>query len=160
MTTTTRVQQCGVETSVGDRTFSCIASPHPASPNQHYFAVKHIDDQEPIINVQRPTHTTAEANLEDWFRDKVRKLTGGMIIKLAPMQAGIPDRLVMLPGGHLYLVELKVAGGGLSEIQRHWHARLARLGIKVVVLTGRDECLTWITAYIDKSGPKTRAPRS
>lgn len=84
-----------------------------------------------------------EARLEAFFYRRVR-LLGGQCIKLAPTERGIPDRLVMLPGGRKYLVELKAEGGSLSPIQIAWHGRMKALGHDVIVLEGRDEIIQWL----------------
>lgn len=93
----------------------------------------------------RPTITNAflESNLETFFSTAVRR-AGGSSIKLAPLVAGTPDRLVLLPGGRMFLVELKAPDGRLSPVQREWHRRAFRLGTAVVVLRGRTEVLDWI----------------
>lgn len=69
---------------------------------------------------------------------------GGETYKIAPLHAGNPDRLVMLPGGRMFLVELKAEGGALSPIQILWHERAAQLGTTVVVLTGTREVDEWL----------------
>lgn len=69
---------------------------------------------------------------------------GGMTSKLAPTDAGIPDRLVLMPGGRIHLVELKAEGGRLRPIQRVWHERAAHRGTEVIVLTGRAEIESWV----------------
>lgn len=84
----------------------------------------------------------SEARLEARLRDAVRKL-GGIAVKLAPTARGIPDRLVILPGGRSYLVELKTATGRLSPIQRAWHVRVAQLGHRVLVLSGAEAIDAW-----------------
>lgn len=100
-----------------------------------------------------------EAALEEFFRKQVR-LAGGITIKLAPTVRGIPDRLVVFPGGRFYLVELKTAKGRLSEIQKHWHERLAsQTGVRVSVLYGQEEIRRWVAAHVASTGPKTRKPR-
>lgn len=92
----------------------------------------------------RTTHL--ESNLEAFFTTAVRR-AGGIATKLAPTTAGLPDRLVLLPGGRMFLVELKAEGGHLSPIQREWHRRAGELGIVVVTLYGRTEVLDWIEAH-------------
>lgn len=85
-----------------------------------------------------------ESALESSFRRKVRE-RGGESYKIDPAHcAGIPDRLVLLPGGRMYLVELKSDSGALRPIQRVWHERAAELGTQVVVLTGMKEVEEWI----------------
>lgn len=83
-----------------------------------------------------------EAAVETAFAKRVRDL-GGLSFKFAPLHAGNPDRLVLMPGGHMYLVELKADGGRLDPAQVLWHARAAALGIIVQVVTGSEEARTW-----------------
>ena len=97
-----------------------------------------------------------EAALESHFRKKVKHSLGGIPIKMAPVHAGIPDRLVVLPGGKLVFVELKADGGRLSEIQKHWHAMLRMLGSRVYVLTGAEEIDEWVRQIAAENDPKTR----
>ncbi len=87
-------------------------------------------------------NTMNEAALERLFQERVRR-AGGIALKLAPTHVGMPDRLVLLPSGRSYLVELKTETGRLSDVQRHFHARLARMTIPVVVLYGRDAVNEW-----------------
>lgn len=64
-------------------------------------------------------------------------------MKVAPTTAGVPDRLALLPGGRIELVELKTVTGRLSPIQRVWHERAAGLGTSVTVLHGRGDIEAW-----------------
>lgn len=84
-----------------------------------------------------------EARLEARFRSRVRG-AGGIVVKLAPTVRGIPDRLVLLPGGRMHLVELKTSSGVLSPAQRAWHNRAHALGTPVTVLYGPDEVDEWV----------------
>lgn len=83
-----------------------------------------------------------ESKLEEEFRRAVMR-HGGRSYKLAPLDAGMPDRMVLWPEGRIDLVELKTATGRLRPIQSLWHMRAAALGTEVVVLYGRDEVLAW-----------------
>jgi hypothetical protein len=101
-----------------------------------------------------------EAVLEEFFQKRVR-LMGGWSVKLAPMEAGIPDRLVIFPGGRIYLVELKTETGRLEDIQKHMHyVLLERYSVRVHTLYGRDGVLSWIRSVVravdpvSKPGPK------
>ena len=95
--------------------------------------------------------THLEADLADWFRKRVQAV-GGMVIQLTPTVRGVPDRLVLLPPGHMHLVELKTVTGARRPGQVAWHERVAAIGIKVVTLHGRDEVRTWLAAQLDESG--------
>lgn len=72
------------------------------------------------------------------------RLSGGKSIKLAPLDKGVPDRLVMWPGGRTEFVELKAEGGRLSPAQKLWHERALAIGHHVTVLTGIEEVEEWL----------------
>ena len=72
------------------------------------------------------------------------KARGGMCIKILPVVAGVPDRLVIMPGGRMYLIETKAPGGRVRPAQTVWHARAAALGVTVAVLRSVEEVLGWI----------------
>lgn len=84
-----------------------------------------------------------EASLERYFRKSVRQ-AGGLTYKIVPIEAGMPDRLVIWPVGRLMLVELKTDTGRLAPIQVHWHAKVAELGVIVDTLYGRLQVNEWI----------------
>lgn len=83
-----------------------------------------------------------ERDLEARFRQRV-KAAGGLAIKIAPIVAGVPDRLVIL-GGRLHLVELKTDTGRLSTIQMHWHEQARLKGVTVETLYGAQAVEEWI----------------
>lgn len=64
---------------------------------------------------------------------------GGVAFKwVSPGRAGVPDRILMLPGGRLFLVELKRPGGRPRPLQVAMHRRLAALGFPVHVVDDAD----------------------
>ena len=72
-----------------------------------------------------------EREIEQKLRDCVRAL-GGLCLKLTcPGFVGVPDRLILMPGGILCFVELKRPGERERPIQRNVQARLRRLGFTV-----------------------------
>lgn len=79
-----------------------------------------------------------ERNLEYKLRDKVKAL-GGLALKLiASGSTGLPDRLILMPGGRIFFVELKNGNKGtLSARQIVVHKLLERLGFKVWII--KDE---------------------
>lgn len=90
-----------------------------------------------------PTRQELESSLEAYFYNAVRA-RGGRVDKLIATKRGIPDRLVLLPGGRIYLVELKALGGRTSVLQEVYHARAAELGTTVHVLEGRAAVDAWL----------------
>ncbi len=77
-----------------------------------------------------------EREVETYLADRVRRF-GGLSLKLLPLHfAGLPDRLVILPGGLILFVEVKAPGGKLSALQKIAHNRLDTLGCNVYTVTG------------------------
>ena len=65
------------------------------------------------------------------------KALGGIAYKFSsPGTAGVPDRIVVLPGGRVIFAELKTDTGRLSPGQRVQIDRLRALGAEAVVVRG------------------------
>ena len=63
------------------------------------------------------------------------KTMGGIAPKFtSPGFDGMPDRLVLLPGGRMGFVELKAPGKKQRALQMARHKLLRRLGFKVYVI--------------------------
>lgn len=61
-------------------------------------------------------------------------------IKLNPIGLrGLPDRMLLLPGGQVIFVELKIPTGRVSRVQTVVHERLRKLGFRVEVLWSREQ---------------------
>lgn len=71
------------------------------------------------------------------------KSRGGWAIKLLPSVSGLPDRMVLLPGGRLIFVELKSPTGTVAPHQTVIHNRLRALGFEVLVLSSTDAVKEW-----------------
>lgn len=66
---------------------------------------------------------------------KAVKIRGGIALKLVSLSYdGMPDRLVLLPGGILMFVEVKAPGKAPRPLQSARHNQLRRLGFKVSIL--------------------------
>lgn len=75
-----------------------------------------------------------EKTLEHKFVTEVKRV-GGLALKfVSPGFDGVPDRLVLLPGGRLGFVEVKAPGKRPRPLQLARHRLLRRLGFKVYVL--------------------------
>lgn len=77
---------------------------------------------------------------------------GWKAIKLMPSEKGVPDRIVIIPGGEILLVELKTETGRLSPAQREWHRRVGVLGVHVYVVKGPKEVKQWIESIKQSKG--------
>jgi hypothetical protein len=89
-----------------------------------------------------------ESALEQELFRQVRAL-GGIAVKLAPTHVGVPDRLVILPPGRMFLVELKAEDGVVSAAQQLWHDRAATIGAPVAVVRGRAGLDAWLAQLQD-----------
>lgn len=94
----------------------------------------------------------SEASLEAHFARRIVSL-GGLSLKIAPTTAGAPDRLVLIPGGWMYLVELKTATGRLRAVQRVWHEKARALDHHVYVLYGREGIESWLAEVFRRLAP-------
>ena len=75
-----------------------------------------------------------EKEIEQKFTLTVKQ-AGGLALKfVSPGMSGMPDRIVLLPGGHMVFVEVKAPGKVPRPLQEARHRMLRKLGFKVFVL--------------------------
>ena len=83
--------------------------------------------------------TIREKTIEQKLFTAVR-VHGGIALKLSsPGLTGLPDRLVLLPGGHVGFVEVKAPGKKPRPLQLMRLEFLSRLGFRVYVLDDPDQ---------------------
>ena len=81
-----------------------------------------------------------ESAIESKFVKEAKKL-GCLVKKLdSEGNVGWPDRLVLVPGGAILLIEFKRPGGALSPVQEAWHDDAKKIGHKPYV------CYSWQAA--------------
>lgn len=85
-----------------------------------------------------------ERDVEKKLVEGVRALGGTAYKFISPGRAGVPDRIVVLPGGRVEFVELKTWRGQLTALQECQIARLEMLGCDVRVLFGTDDVETFL----------------
>ena len=77
------------------------------------------------------------------------KSAGGICPKfVSPGLDGMPDRIVLLPGGHMAFVEVKAPGRKPRPLQTARHRLLRALGFKVYVLDSIEQ----ITVILSQIG--------
>ena len=75
-----------------------------------------------------------EQRIERQLVQQVSKL-GGLALKfVSPGMAGVPDRLLLFPGGRAVFVETKAPGKKPRPLQVHRHEQLRALGFRVFVI--------------------------
>ena len=72
--------------------------------------------------------TPMEKDIERALVEKVKQHGGYCLKWVCPGWSGVPDRIVILPGGRVVFVELKrPKGGRLSPMQKWWAKELINL---------------------------------
>lgn len=80
-----------------------------------------------------------EKEIEEKLSRSVRSL-GGICPKfVSPGFGGMPDRLILLPGGRLAFAELKAPGKKPRSLQLARHRQLRRLGFTVYVIDEEEQ---------------------
>lgn len=82
-------------------------------------------------------NNTSEKYLEKKLRDEVREM-GGLAIKFSsPYFTGMPDRLVLMPKGRIWFVEVKSTGKKLKDIQEAQAEKLRGLGFNARLIDSK-----------------------
>lgn len=93
-----------------------------------------------------------EKAIEQKLVSAVRR-SGGIAPKLvSPGFDGMPDRMVLMPGGHIAFVEVKAPGEKPRPLQLSRHRLLRRLGFRVYVLDGAEQIETILREIGGESG--------
>ena len=80
-----------------------------------------------------------EKSIEKKLADAVKK-RGGLAPKfVSPGLDGMPDRIVLMPGGRLAFVEVKAPGKKPRPLQEARHKKLRGLGFSVYTLDDKDQ---------------------
>ena len=86
-----------------------------------------------------------EKDVEGYLRREIEKM-GGLCLKFtSPGNAGVPDRIIILPGGRVWFAEIKTTGGRVRPLQKWWQKRLQKVGIRSLVIHNRVEAEVFIT---------------
>ncbi len=75
---------------------------------------------------------------EKYIEQKLRvavKNVGGLALKfVSPGFNGVPDRIILMPDGHMVFAELKAPGKHMRPIQLRRKEQLEKLGFKVYLI--------------------------
>ena len=78
--------------------------------------------------------TESEKTLERKLRKEVEKRGGQALKLMSQLHRGLPDRLILMPGGRTYFAEIKTTGKKPTDLQSHCHGQLRSLGFDVFVI--------------------------
>jgi len=90
-----------------------------------------------------------EKQIESHLRLKIKK-AGGLALKfISPNYSGMPDRIVLLPNGSVFFVELKSEGKKPTPKQEKVHGMLRNLGFKVLVLDSKIAVDAFVSGVLE-----------
>lgn len=97
--------------------------------------------------------TTLEKEIEEKLVKMVKR-HGGLCLKwVCPGWSGVPDRIILLPGGRVIFAETKrPKGGKLASLQLWWHKKLQSLGFWSVVVWTEENVNTLELVIVDMLG--------
>lgn len=99
--------------------------------------------------------TVLEKEIEAKLRDTVKQ-NGGLCLKwVCPGWAGVPDRIVLLPGGRIIFVELKRPKGGKVSSRQMWWARKLR-GLGFIWCVVKDDITLYAFEFMLKEQTESR----
>ncbi len=85
-----------------------------------------------------------ESTIEARLVREVKNL-GGLCYKfISPGAPGVPDRIIILPGGRVVFVELKTEIGRLAKIQKWQIEEMRKRGAEICVLKGMEQVLAFL----------------
>jgi len=81
----------------------------------------------------------SEKQIEQKLLDAVKRMRGLALKFVSPGMNGVPDRIVLLPEGHVAFVELKSPGKKMRPIQMRRKKQLEALGFRVYCIDGAEQ---------------------
>ena len=86
-----------------------------------------------------------EKQIEAYLVKRVKEI-GGIPYKFtSPSNRGVSDRIVVLPGGAIWFIEVKRAGGKLTPLQVKFAETVQTLGHRYACLWSKEEVDKWIS---------------
>ena len=92
----------------------------------------------------------SESKLEKRLVSEVKRIGGSAPKWTSPGNRGVPDRLVILPGGRTIYVEMKAPGKPLEPLQFRWAKILRNMGHQVYKIDSNED----IDKFINEVMPK------
>ena len=85
-----------------------------------------------------------EKEVEAYLVRRIKE-RGGVAYKFtSPAHRGVADRLIVLPGGQVWFVEVKTETGRLSKLQEVFRSEINTLGGNYICVYGNKEVDQWL----------------
>lgn len=79
-----------------------------------------------------------ERDIELYLTNKLQRIGGQCLKFVSPGHDGVPDRIILLPGGIIAFAELKASGQKPRPIQTHWLKTLEKFGFLTYVIDSKS----------------------
>ena len=86
-----------------------------------------------------------EKEIEKHLCKAVERIGGAAYKFTSPMNRGVADRVVCLPNGTVWFIELKAPDGRLTELQKRFGQRMADLKQNYTVLYTKEDVDEWLS---------------
>ena len=80
-----------------------------------------------------------EREIEKYLIRRVEALGGKAYKFVSPGRAGVADRIVCLPNGETWFVEVKTEGGRLSALQKVFAEDMIRMNQRYIVVWNKEQ---------------------
>ena len=85
-----------------------------------------------------------EKDIEAHLVRRVRDAGGKAYKFVSPANRGVADRVVVMPGGRVWFVEVKAMGGRLSPLQRVFLDEVKGLGCNYKIVWSKEDVDEWL----------------
>lgn len=90
----------------------------------------------------------SEKLIEKTLNAEVTKMRGWSLKLPCVYVAGLPDRMVLLPGGVVFFAEIKSTGKKATPIQKLVHKKIRDLGFSVYVIDSLEQLHETLNNYL------------
>lgn len=94
--------------------------------------------------------SVSEKTIESYCASETIRRGGRSFKWASPAQKGVPDRLVMLPGGKVGFLELKAPGKKPTALQQHYIDVLSSLGFVAGYADSKESVNNFLDMVLDE----------
>jgi len=91
-----------------------------------------------------------EKQIERYLVDRVKTIGGRAYKFTSPAHRGVADRIVCLPNGQTWFVEVKTEGGRLSPLQKVFASDMALMRQRYACLWNKEQIDGWINENFNR----------